>query len=99
MTIHKEEGNEDRKQLIARLTYDLPVLRARLGISQEELAEKIGMSRQTYNAIETGKKEMSWMTFLALVAVFQNNAETYRMLKTIDGIEDKLMSIGTGKAD
>ena len=59
MNIHIEKGKtaNNRKQLIARLTYDLPVLRARLGVSQEELAEKIGMSRQTYNAIETGKKE------------------------------------------
>ncbi len=88
-----------RKQLIARLTYDLPVLRARLGISQEELAAKIGISRQTYNTIETGKKEMPWTTFMALIAVFQNNAETLRMLKTIDGIEDELTSISAGKTD
>lgn len=80
MNIHIEKGKtaNNRKQLIARLTYDLPVLRARLGVSQEELAEKIGMSRQTYNAIETGKKGMSWMIFMALVAVFQNNEETLK---------------------
>lgn len=91
-------SNNTRKQLTERLAYDLPVLRARLGISQETLAEKIGISRQTYNAIETGKKEMSWIVFMALVAVFQNNAETHKMLLSIDGIEDELAKIGAGKA-
>lgn len=95
----KEKDIDNRKALIARLTYDLPVLRARLGISQEELAEKIGMSRQSYNAIEKGKREMSWMTFMALVAVFQNNEETAKMLSNIDGMDNELTNIGAGKTD
>ena len=101
MNNQKEKDNvaDNRKRLIARLTYDLPVLRARLGISQEEMAEKIGISRQTYNSIETGKKEMPWTTFLALIAVFQNNTETLRMLRMIDGIEDELTSLSSGKSD
>lgn len=99
MNKDNSEISNNKKSLVMRLTYDLPVLRARLGISQEELAAKIGISRQTYNTIENGEKEMSWTTFLALVAVFQNNSETLKMLKTIDGIEDELTSIGTGKAD
>ena len=99
MEKHRESFNDtdNRKRLIARLTYDLPVLRARLGISQEELATKIGVSRQTYNTIENGKKEMTWTTFMALVAVFQNNLETYKMLKTIEGIEEELVNISAGK--
>ena len=95
----KIESNIDvkRKQLIAKLTYDLPVLRARIGVSQEKLAEKIGISRQTYNTIENGKKEMPWITFMALVAVFQNNAETNKMLLNIEGIEDELTNISAAK--
>ena len=38
------------------------------------------------------------MTFLALVAVFQNNDETLRMLRMIDGIEDELGIIGMGRS-
>lgn len=102
--MNRQKENESRidykrKQLIARMTYDLPVLRARLRISQEELATKIGVSRQTYNAIETGKKEMPWTTFMALVAVFQNNTETLKMLRTIEGIEDEFMSISIENPD
>lgn len=84
--------NEDemRKELIQKLTRELPVLRARLGASQADIAERIGISRQTYNSIETKKREMNWTTFVALIAVFQNNQETKRMLGTIDGFEREI---------
>lgn len=86
---------DHRRKLAAKLTYDLPVLRVRMGASQEEMAEKIGISRQTYNSIEKGRTEMSWMVFMALVAVFQNNEETHKMLLNIEGIEEELKNISS----
>lgn len=89
------DNNEDtiRKRLIKKLTYELPVLRARLGVSQADLAEKIGVSRQTYNSIETGKREMNWTTFVALIAIFQNNRETRNMLYRIDSFSEELSQV------
>ena len=49
-----------KEELMSMLRNELPVLRARLGISQAKLAEMIGISRQTYNVIENGKREMTW---------------------------------------
>lgn len=51
---------------MSMLQNELPVLRARLGISQAKLAEMIEISRQTYNVIENGKREMTWPIFLSL---------------------------------
>lgn len=62
-----ELHDTDKDQLIARLTDDLSALRAKLGISQHEIANVIGISRQTYSSIETGKKKMPWNVFLALI--------------------------------
>ena len=47
-----------RRELIDALIIELPVLRARIGASQADISERIGISRQTYNAIENGKKSM-----------------------------------------
>ena len=73
-----------RRELIDALIIELPVLRARIGASQADISERIGISRQTYNAIENGKKSMSWTVFLAPYAVFSNDERTLQMLNSID---------------
>ncbi len=89
----KQSVSEDdyRNHLMEMLVYELPVLRARLGISQAELAKRVGISRQTYNNIETGKKKLNWLTFNALIEVFKTNDETSSMLERIDGFESELL--------
>ena len=79
-----------KNELIMTHTAELPVLRARLGISQEVMATAIGVSRQTYSAIETKSKKMSWTTFMALIAVLDLNEATSVML---DQIPDFIQTI------
>lgn len=47
----------DKDKLIEILTDELPVLRAKIGISQGDISNIIGISRQTYNAIETKREK------------------------------------------
>ena len=79
-----------RDELIMTLTAELPVMRARLGMSQEVMASAIGVSRQTYSAIETRTKKMSWTMFMALIAVLDMNEATSVML---DQIPDYIQTI------
>ena len=53
-------STEEKNRLIAALSPELATLRTKAEISQEELAELIGISRQTYGTIERGTREMSW---------------------------------------
>lgn len=82
-----------RNTIVELLRKELPVLRAKARISQEDIAEKIGISCQTYSSIETGKREMSWTTFLALIAYFQNNESTKKMIGEINGLSEGIEMI------
>ena len=48
----------------------LRVLRAERGWSQAELADRLGVSRQTVNALETGKYDPSLPLAFRIAAVF-----------------------------
>ena len=52
---------EEKKKYIKALAEELPSLRAKVGVPQDELARIIGVSRQTYGAIERRVREMSWV--------------------------------------
>lgn len=59
------------------------MLRTKSGISQEELANYLGISRQTYNAIECKKRQMSWNIYLSLILYYDYNKKTHQMLRSI----------------
>lgn len=53
----------------------LRVLRAELGWSQAILAERLGVSRQTVNAIETSKYDPSLPLAFRIAQVFESRIE------------------------
>jgi putative transcriptional regulator len=53
---------------------NIRVQRAILNITQAELAERIGVSRQTINTIEAGKYVPSTVLALKLAKVFRGNS-------------------------
>ena len=71
MISEKWKVNRSYKHIcIELLSESLISLRAKAGITQEEIADLIGISRQTYCAIETGQREMSWNASVATLAIF-----------------------------
>ena len=58
----KLSDDERRKQFGARLRK----MRQLLGLTQAELAEKIGMSKQAITLYETGRREASYKNLVAL---------------------------------
>ncbi|WP_396141649.1 helix-turn-helix transcriptional regulator [Flavobacterium sp.] len=66
------------------MTNNLKVLRAIKNISQEELAKKISVSRQTINAMEKGKYVPSTVLALKLARFFENPVEEIFSLENED---------------
>jgi len=63
---------------------NIRVQRAILNITQAELAEKIGVSRQTINAIEVGKYIPSTVLAMKLSKVFKATVEEVFLLEPGD---------------
>lgn len=66
------------------MTNNLKVLRAKAAISQGDLAEKIGVSRQTINAMEKAKYVPSTVLALKLAQFFKVAVEEIFELETGD---------------
>ncbi len=73
---------EERDNYTDALKENLTSLREKAGVSQADLCNVIGISRQTYSSIETGRKKMMWPTYLALVYFFDSMSETREMLRS-----------------
>lgn len=82
-----------KSALISELKSMLPILRASISISQGELAEYIGVSRQTYCALEQGKRDIGLNTFLSLFLFFTTNEKTKALLNTREGFIVSVYSI------
>ena len=70
----------EREKLIAQMVDELPVLRLKIGMSQDEMASLLDLSRQTYSSIETKKRKMTWRLYLSLVLIFYHNDQTHDFL-------------------
>ena len=62
----------------------LKVARAEASLSQADLAERIGVSRQTINSIETGRYVPSTVLALKIAAVFAQPVEALFSLEETD---------------
>jgi len=79
-----------KEQLIDVLTNELKVLRAKAEISQQKLADRMGVSRQTYGMIETRKQRMTWNHFMALLMLFKSNGGTAEIIDRIGAYPPEL---------
>ena len=53
----------------------LKEFRARFGMTQQELAGKVGVTRQTINAIESGRSDPSLPLAIGLARLFKTTVE------------------------
>lgn len=86
---------ELKQAAIDKLLDNLPALRAMCHYSQEDLAELIGLSRQTVAMIESKKRGMSWSVFLSMMFVFSQSEATSKLLDILQIYSDELKEFYT----
>ena len=92
-----ESMNDERKRELCKLlASNLATLRTKANLKQHELADKLGLSRQTISVIENGKRIMEWSTFTAIALLFLRNREIKELMVVmgiIDSSVDELLNI------
>lgn len=76
--------NDEKNALMSAMAENLPILRSKLNLSQEELAVLLGVTRQTISSFESNQRKMTWSVFLALVLIFFRNEPTKRLLVALN---------------
>jgi DNA-binding XRE family transcriptional regulator len=81
---------EEKDALIKKLTDALPALRGVMKATQDEVACAVGVSRQTYNAIEMHKRKMSWNTYMSLILLFDYHPISHQTIRQLDAFPYRL---------
>ena len=69
---------------MGRVKNKLPEYRKKHGYSQDKLAEKLGVSRQTIISIEKGKYNPSLPLAMIMAELFETNVESIFLLEDDD---------------
>ena len=82
--------DSERLAYIKKMADNLPTLRTRLSLTQEELGKLIGVSRGTVIMLENKQRRMTWNTFLSLILIFSQNKDTNTLLSALEIYTDEL---------
>ena len=83
----------NREKLVEKFVYELPILRARIDMTQDEISEIAGLSRQTYSALERRKRKMTWSNYMSLLFVYYFNPATREAVESAGVFPDELKSL------
>jgi DNA-binding XRE family transcriptional regulator len=70
--------------MLERMVKHLQLLRASAGLTQEQLAAKLDISRQTISAIENQNYPLSRSLYLAMVLVFKQYRKSSVLLESFE---------------
>lgn len=79
----KNKYKIDRQWLKDEMTRDLAPLRLLTGLSTEEMGRILGVSSGMYRSMESGKREITWDQYIALLFVFRYNDRTGEVVDTL----------------
>ena len=89
--MERRELMDMQKKYMDIMIKNMPVLRAAMNITQEELAKKVGVSRQTIVSIETRKRPMSWSLYLAMICVFEHHEDSKKLLESLELFDEQFI--------
>ena len=83
----------EKHELCRLMASNLSTLREKAKITQDELADRLGLSRQTISAIENEKRDMQWSTFSVLIMFFASDSEIKQIMIAMGIMNDTVAKV------
>ena len=83
-------SSDNNQEFYRKMASNLSTLREKAKLTQDELADRVGVSRQTISAIETEKRDMHWSNFSVLLMFFANDNEIKQIMYAMGLINDDI---------
>ena len=91
--MYKKLSEESKSNAVKNMSDNLVALRTMLHLTQAQLAEIMGVTRQTLVLYETGKRVITWNTFLSLMFIFTQKRETRELLNILNIYTDEMKEL------
>ena len=91
--INSKLSNCQKAQYCVAMAENLSTLRMKLSLSQTELGQLIGVSRQAISAFENKSRALPWCHFTSLLFLFNENPETKILLPVLGIYPPELMVV------
>jgi DNA-binding XRE family transcriptional regulator len=86
-------SSEDKIELCKKMASNLATLRTKANIKQDDLADRLGLSRQTISAIENNRRVMEWSTFSVLAMFFSRENQIRKIMCAMELLDDNICEI------
>ncbi len=91
----------DKVSLISLISSNFKVIRSESDLSQNEMAEQLGISKKTLIEIEKGRTKASWTVVVAVSSIFSNSRilrnllgdKPYELVKLIVNANDESLDV------
>lgn len=82
--------NFAREEFAKKLAQDLRIIRAAADVTQDEVAQALGVSRSTYVNYENRQKEIPWEKCLALLFYFERNKDAKKLIHALSLLPEEV---------
>ncbi len=86
------QSDVDERWLIKEMTNDLLTLRSILGLDKREMGSVVALTKEEYDALESGEVSMEWDMFLSLLFFFKYNSKTEKVVEALGLLPESLMA-------
>ena len=89
--ISGEERKAKQRQYTEKMVEYLPLLRTAAKLTQNQVAKRLAITRASMIHFETGKRQLPFQTYLALVLIFMQYEDSKKLIESFELYDEEFL--------